>query len=187
MKESSAVSKKWHTALLRGINVGGNNIISMKELADTFEGLGFDNVKTYINSGNVVFTTSATNDAVLVKNIETSIEKNFGFKVRAVVKSRPELAAIVKKIPQHWVTDKNMRTEVMFLWREVDKQSVLKQIVTNPDVDHLVYVKGALVWNFDRTDYKKSKIGKFIGTYVYKNATGRNANTTRKLLTMMEG
>jgi uncharacterized protein (DUF1697 family) len=186
-KKSPTIPKDWYVALLRGINVGGNNIISMKELVDTFERLGFGTIKTYINSGNIVFTTSAANDTALVKKIETAIYERFGFEVRVVVKSRPEVAAIVKKIPPQWVTDKHMRTEVLFLWSGVNKPSVLKQIATNPDVDRLLYVKGALIWNFDRADYKRSKIDKFIGTYVYKNMTGRNANTTRKLLSMMEG
>jgi uncharacterized protein (DUF1697 family) len=186
MKKTSAISQKWHVALLRGINVGGNNTVSMKELADTFGRLGFGNIKTHINSGNVVFTTPTANDAALVEKIETAIAKRFGFKVRVVVKSRPEVAAIVKKIPRHWVTDKTMRTEVMFLWSEVNKPSVLKQIAINSGVDHVLYVKGAIVWNFDRANYKKSRIDEFIGTYVYKNMTGRNANTTRKLLEMMK-
>lgn len=186
MKKLSPLPKKWYVALLRGINVGGNNIISMKELADTFERLGFGDIKTYINSGNVVFTTSVANEANLVKKIEMAIYKRFGFKIRVMIKSRSEMAAIVKKIPQEWVTDKNMRTEVLFLWSEVNKPGVVKQIVTNPDVDHLIYVKGAIVWNFDRADYKKSKIDTFIGTHVYKNMTGRNANTARKLLAMMK-
>jgi len=185
MKKPTIEKKNWHVALLRGINVGGNNIVSMKQLKETFEQLGFADVKTYINSGNIVFTTPAENDATLVGKIEKAILKQYGFEVRVVVKSRAEVATVVKKIPPQWVTDKDMRTEVMFLWSDVDKPGILKGIAAAPAVDNLLYAKGAVIWNFDRANYSKSKIGKLIGTHVYKNMTGRNANTTRKLLEMM--
>jgi uncharacterized protein (DUF1697 family) len=78
-----------------------------------------------------------------------------------------------------------MRTGVMFLWDEVDTPEVIAAIVTNSEVDRLLHVKGALIWNVNRSDYGKSKVPKIIGSRFYKNMTARNANTTRKLLELM--
>jgi uncharacterized protein (DUF1697 family) len=102
-----------------------------------------------------------------------------------VVKSKSDIAAICKKIPPEWVTDKLMRTDVMFLWDEVDSPEAIAALPSNPAVDRLVHAKGALIWNVSRTDYGKSKVPKIVGTRFYKNMTARNANTTRKLLALM--
>jgi uncharacterized protein (DUF1697 family) len=78
-----------------------------------------------------------------------------------------------------------MRTDVMFLWDEVDTPEVIAAIAVNPKVDKLLHVKGAVICNVARKDYGKSKLPKIIGTRLYKNMTSRNANTTRKLLELM--
>ena len=174
-----------YVALLRGINVGGHALVSMRELKSCFEELGFRDVSTYINSGNVIFKDAGTNLPRLVQRIETGIKAHRKMDIRVVVKSKADLAAICKTIPGDWVTDKVMRTDVMFLWDEVDSPEVIASIATNPKVDRLLHVKGALIWNITRKDYDKSKLPKIIGTRVYKNMTARNANTTRKLLALM--
>ena len=174
-----------YVALLRGINVGGNSMVSMKDLKDCFGKLGFRNVSTYINSGNVIFTSSHKTEQGLASRIEQGIKKCVGFEVRVVVRSLAEIAAVCKKIPKVWTHDASSRTDVLFLWKEVDRPSVLSELVINTAVDHLLYVKGAVVWHFDRRDYNKSKMHKFIGTFVYKNMTARNVNTVRKLYALM--
>jgi uncharacterized protein (DUF1697 family) len=174
-----------YVALLRGINVGGHAVVSMKELKACFEELGFQDVSTYINSGNIIFKDSRKNIPELVQRIESGIKAHRKMDIRVVVKSRNEIAAICGKIPGKWVTDQLMRTDVMFLWDEVDSPEAIAGIATNPKVDRLLYVKGAVIWNVTRKDYGKSKIPKIIGTRVYKNMTARNANTTRKLLELM--
>jgi uncharacterized protein (DUF1697 family) len=105
--------------------------------------------------------------------------------IRVVIKTRSDIAAICKKIPTDWVTDKLMRTDVMFLRDEVDKAETIAAVPANPAVDRLVHVKGALIWNVSRKDYGQSKVPKMVGSSFYKNMTARNVNTTRKLLTLM--
>jgi uncharacterized protein (DUF1697 family) len=80
-----------------------------------------------------------------------------------------------------------MRTDVIFLWAEVDRPDVLNEIAANPSVDHLIYTPGAVIWHFDRTDYRKSKMHDFIGTRVYTLMTARNVNTVRKLQKLLDG
>ena len=176
-----------YVALLRGINVGGHALVSMKELKTCVEQLGFQEVSTYINSGNIIFKDSRADIPKLTKLIESGITAHCKMEIRVVVKSRNDLAAICRKMPREWVTDQVMRTDVMFLWDEVDTPEMIATIPTNPKVDRLIHVKGALIWNITRKDYGKSKVPKMIGTKLYKNMTARNANTTRKLLELMAG
>jgi uncharacterized protein (DUF1697 family) len=166
--------KATHVALLRGINVGGNSKV--------FEELGFTNVSTYINSGNVMFQTDKTD---LAKKITAAIKKELKLDLKVLVKEAKEIKKICAKIPKDWTNDKGLRTDVIFLFDEYDKKDALKRIKTNPDVDTLLYVPGAIIWHLDRKNYTKSRMNKFIGTEVYKNSTARNVNTTKKLLELL--
>ena len=183
MKQASKLTT--YVALLRGINVGGNTMVSMKDLKSCFEDLGLRDVVTYINSGNIIFKDSRQSTPALVRLIESGIKARCKMEIRVVIKTRSDIAAICKKIPTDWVTDKLMRTDVMFLWDDVDSPDVISAIAINPKVDNLLHVKGALIWNVARDNYGKSKLPKIMGTRIYKNMTARNANTTRKLLDLM--
>ncbi len=173
-----------YIALLRGINVGGNNKVEMKRLREVAEKLGFENVKTYINSGNLMFK-SGRKASDIVKDLERAIEEEFGFYVKVLVRDLENLKKVAKAIPKQWVNDKEMKCDVMFLWEEVDGPKVLEEIKTNPQVDDIKYTSGAVLWKVDRKNYGKSGMNKFIGTRVYKNMTARNCNTVRKLVELM--
>lgn len=166
-----------YVALLRGINVGGNNKVPMKELKKIFEDLGFSNVLTYINSGNVIFET---NKKVDVKSIEKALQMALGFEARVLVRDAKNLFKIVKEMPQEWVNNSEQKTDVIFLWDEFASKKTIDLIKTT-EVDTLQYIDGAIVWNVKKVNYKKSGMKSFIGTLVYKNMTARNSNTVRKL------
>src|SRR6185503_4998297 len=89
-----------YVALLRGINVCGNNIITITELKSCFEKLGFDHVATYIQSGNVVFETPEKNLVRLTEQIEQGLSKQFNYQSRAVVASHDELKHAVEHAPK---------------------------------------------------------------------------------------
>ena len=89
-----------YVALLRGINVGGNNIVKMSELKACFEHIGYQNVHTYINSGNIIFESSETNSQKLTNTIEAALKEAFGFELRVVVCSLEQLRAIVQNAPK---------------------------------------------------------------------------------------
>src|SRR5688500_17767018 len=74
-------------ALLRGINVGGKNMVSMAELTESFRDAGYDDVSTYIQSGNVLFTARTATGAKLEKTIEGMLEQRFGLPIRVLVRS----------------------------------------------------------------------------------------------------
>ncbi len=88
-----------HVALLRGINVGGKNLLPMKELAKLFEKAGAVNVATYIQSGNVVFSTRAGSLDGFEAEMAAAIEKRFGLRVPVVLRSAKEIAAVLAKNP----------------------------------------------------------------------------------------
>lgn len=86
-------------ALLRGINVGGNNILPMAELRNDLEALKLTNVRTYIQSGNVVFDSAATTPSALAKRIGEQIEEQHGFRPRVLILSREDFLAAIETNP----------------------------------------------------------------------------------------
>jgi uncharacterized protein (DUF1697 family) len=88
-----------YVALLRGINIGSHKRIKMDDLLKSFEGLGFEQVKTYIQSGNVVFKTGKTSSPALGKKIEERIVSDFGFSASAIVRTSDDLGKTVTDNP----------------------------------------------------------------------------------------
>lgn len=175
-----------YVALLRGINVGGNSTVPMGELRIVFEALGFDAVRTYINSGNVIFTGPEGDRAALTARIEGAIEARFGFPVATLVRDIDEVRSIVGALQPQWTNDSAQRCDVFFLWDETDRPSVIDQIRWDPELEDVVYTPGALLWHLDRANVRRSKVPRIIGTPAYKLFTIRNCNTARKLLELLE-
>src|SRR5438874_13675040 len=88
-----------YIASLRGVNVGCGKLVKMERLRTSFAGLGFDEVKTYVQSGNVVFQCERKSPAKLTRTIEAKIQRDFGFTVSVFIKTSKELAQIVHDIP----------------------------------------------------------------------------------------
>lgn len=171
--------------LLRGINVGGNNRVEMKRLKKCCEELGLQNVKTYINSGNVLFEDSQHTQAELVKKLEALIEDNFGLSIKVLLRTEKELLATAQALPETWVNNDGMKCDVMFLWEEVDSPKVMEQLPIKPELEDVRYIPGAILWRVDRKHLTKSGMLKLVGTPLYKEMTVRNCNTVRKLAVLM--
>ena len=88
-----------HVALLRGINVGGRNKVTMADLREVVTSLGYIDVATYIQSGNVVFTSPNADSAALAAALEHGIAERIGVRPRVVVLSRAELAQVIADNP----------------------------------------------------------------------------------------
>lgn len=173
-----------YIALLRGVNVAGKPTVSMAALKACFEGLGFGDVRTYINSGNVIFRAAqATNDA-LASQIEAALAESFTPGVRALIKSRDELQRLGDAIPETWVNDTAFRCEVIFLWPEIDRPEVLGELPSNPELEDVRYAPGAALWHVSRSLVTKSRMTQIIGTPLYQQMTIRNLTTVRKLLAL---
>lgn len=175
-----------YVALLRGINVGGKNKVDMKKLKAAFEAAGMTSVRTYINSGNVIFSSKSRSRTRLAGVLEDAIADAFGFSVDVLVRDLKTMRTIVKALPRTWVNDAAMKCDVMFLWDDVARASVVKELPTKPEIEDLKYVAGAVIWRVDRKNVTRSGMMKLVGTPLYKRMTIRNCNTTRKLLELME-
>ncbi len=175
-----------YVALLRGINVGGKSIVDMRTLKGALEALGLDGVRTYINSGNVVFSSTAGR-AMLTERIEAAIAEDFGIEVPVLVRTAGELAAVADAVPATWVNDASMKCDVFFLWPDVDRPSVVDDVPHKPAIEELRYVPGALVRRIDKQDATKSPLTKIVGTHLYRRMTVRNINTVRKLRDLSAG
>lgn len=171
-----------YIVLLRGINVGGNNKVNMTELKTALETAGFQNVTTYINSGNILLDTSVDNVAEAVEEV---IELTFGFPVYVIALSKDSFLKIAKALPADWTNDTTMKTDVMFLWQDVDSPEIIKEVTIKPELDRVLYVPGALLWSVDRPNITRSGMLKLVGTDLYKRMTIRNCNTVRKLATFL--
>jgi uncharacterized protein (DUF1697 family) len=175
-----------YVALLRGINVGGKNKVGMKELKAAFEEAGMESVRTYINSGNVIFSSGIRGRARLVGLLEEAIAQRFGLEIDVVLRDLKAMRAIVKTIPTAWRNDETTKCDVMFLQGDVARASVLKKLHIKPDIEDVLYASGAIIWRVDRKAVTRSGMMKLVGAPLYKQMTIRNCNTTRKLLELME-
>ena len=174
--------------LLRGINVGGKNIIKMVDLKASFEEMGFSNVLTYIQSGNVVVQSDEKDKALLTAKIEKGLSKRFNFEAKVVVVSQKELTAIVRAAPEGFgKEEKKYRYDVIFLKEPLTSKEAMESVRVREGVDTAHAGKQALYFSRLISRAAQSHLTKIIGTPVYQNMTIRNWNTTTKLLALMEG
>ncbi|MGH3081578.1 MAG: DUF1697 domain-containing protein [Gaiellaceae bacterium] len=169
-----------YVALLRGINVGGKSIVRMADLKECVEALGYDDVSTFIASGNVLFE-SRKSAAKLESELEKALEKRFGLPIAVVVRSRAELGRIVKAIPSDWIGNHSLRVNVAFLRRTLDGRKLARELEPREGVDELVVTKAAVIWATRRNALTRSGMQKLVGGAAYRDMTVRNLNTTLKL------
>lgn len=175
-----------YIALLRGINVGGKNKIDMKLLKKAFEQAGMNQVETYINSGNIVFTSPSESKTELARTLEKAILDSFGLPIKVLVLSFADMQAVMRALPESWTNDDRMKSDVLFLWEDIDDESVLDKLAFKPEIDTVIYVPGAILWSVDRSQVTRSGMTKLIGTVLYRQMTVRNVNTARKIYELMQ-
>jgi uncharacterized protein (DUF1697 family) len=172
-------------ALLRGVNVGGKNAVSMTALKDSFERLGLQDVRTYINSGNVLFRSSVTDARTLERRIDRMLAGEHGLASKVVVRSEAEMARVVKTIAATWKPDPRWKYNVMFLRPAVDSPDVLSGIALKPDIERAVYCPGTLLWSARLSGLGRTAMMKLVGQPLYREMTVRNVNTTKQILELM--
>lgn len=176
-----------YVALLRGINVGGTNTVPMAELKRVFEAAGLARVRTYINSGNVIFEAPDAEDrAALTTRLRDAIRERFGFDVPVLLRSRDELRAVIDALPAEWANNDAMKCDVVFLWDGLTADDILAEVPPRADIDTAVPAPGALIWKVDRANATRNGLLRLLATPLYKQVTVRNCNTARKLLALME-
>ena len=176
-----------YVALLRGINVGGKNIIKMTALKTCFEELGFKDVGTYIQSGNVLFSAAGSDQARLTKRIEEALSKTFNYQSRVVVRSHKQMREIVAKAPKGFGSDQaTYRYDVIFLKDPLTAAKAMESVTIKEGVDQAFKGNGVLYFSRLISKVSQSHLTRIIAMPVYQSMTIRNWNTTTKLLNLMK-
>lgn len=170
-----------YIALLRGINVGGNNKVAMPALKECFETLGFKNVTTYINSGNVVFESTQMGTAKLVSLCEEAIQERFGFHVVCSVITADELLEALDHAPRWW-NQGDAKHNAIFVIAPKTADAVLAEVGEHkPEYEQVEAHHPIIFWSAPLETFSRTRYSKIVGTDVYKSVTIRNANTTLRL------
>lgn len=170
---------KTYVLLLRGINVGGNNRVEMLRLRTMLETMGYKQVESYINSGNVIFDASKPPRADEIAN---HIKNDFGLKVPCLVLPGEAVMRIAGVIPEDWVNNlSDRKSDVLYLFEESNRPEIVKEIGHNPEIEKFRYEDGAIITTILRKHQSRGSLQKIIGTDLYKTITIRNVTTARKL------
>ena len=183
----ATMTESQYLVLLRGINVGGNNIIKMADLKTCFESMGFTDVVTYIQSGNVVFRSAENDKAKLTTTIESVLSATFSYKSRVVTVTHKELKKVVEDAPKGFGKDLDKyRCDVFFLKEPLTVREAMKNVRVREGVDSAYAGKTVLYFSRLISRASQSYLTKIIALPMYQNMTVRNWNTTTKLLALME-
>ncbi|HXS15318.1 MAG TPA: DUF1697 domain-containing protein [Candidatus Saccharimonadales bacterium] len=165
-----------YIAFLRGINVNGRKVL-MQDLEQVFEQMGFINSKTLLASGNVLFDSIEKNEELLKKEIQEALQKQFGFSIPVVLRTKEEIVQLVKKRPfQYEVIENGMRLQITFFDKKVTG-------------DFPIHEKGFTLFALGERELgsviqpegKTTELMTFIDKTFGKNSTTRNWNTLQKL------
>ena len=176
-----------YVALLRGINVGGRNLIRMTDLKSCFAQEGFGDVATYIQSGNVLFTAPKARRDVLVRRIEELLAATFAYRARVVVRSLEQMRDTVGRAPDGFGTRPDMyRYDVIFLKEPLQASAALASVPTREGVDRAWAGTGVLYYARLISQATRSQLGRLVSVPIYQSVTIRNWNTTTTLLRRLE-
>jgi uncharacterized protein (DUF1697 family) len=182
MKERCSYLERY-IALLRGINVGGRNKISMPALKIAFEELGFFEVITYINSGNVIFSSNIQDKGELIRKCESAIADKFILSIPVAVISAKDLSDALKNAPKWWNTDKKSVNHAIFVIPPTGPEEVFAEIgEARPEYEKVAHYGSVIFWSAPLKTFSKAKWSKIAASSVNNNVTIRNANTVNKLL-----
>ena len=176
---------KRYIAFLRGININGKNKIAMAELKTGFENLGFEAVRTHLNSGNVVFSTHLEEPGTLTRQISDMIEKRFSLDIPVFVLEKEALEDILEGAPDWWGTeDKGTYHNLIFIIPPAAFADVYAEIgAPREGLEQIMEYHGAIFWSFDRAKYQKTNWwSKTASAQISRQLTIRTANTVRKLI-----
>jgi uncharacterized protein (DUF1697 family) len=173
-----------HVVLLRGINIGSRNRIAMPALREALEEAGFTGVQTYLQSGNVVLESRAKPETVRRK-VEQLIADRFGLEIAVIVRTRAELAAVVKRNPHAKVASEPKRYQVTFLEHKLPTR-VVREVEQAAAADERVVVSGREVYAWHPQTIARSKLwAKLAGQGLGVTATSRNWTTVEALLELV--
>ena len=181
------VDMKRYVALLRGINISGKNKLSMAELKKGFEKLAFEEVKTYLNSGNVIFSSDEDDTKKFTNQIEVMIKEQFELDISVFVISSEALEDILKNAPDWWGNDnKEIYDNLIFIISPAKFSDVYNEIgEPKKELEKIENYKEVIFWSFSRKDYQKTNWwSRTASSNINTQLTIRTANTIRKIANM---
>jgi uncharacterized protein (DUF1697 family) len=177
-----------HVALLRGINVGGKNLIKMTDLRSCFERGGFRDVATFIASGNVIFRADRVAGPKLTRRIEEMLAAAFDYQASVVVRSDEQMREVVERAPRGFgAQPARYRYDVIFLKEPLSSAAAMESVLTREGVDEAHPGAGVLYFSRVAARAAQSLLPRLVGTAAYKQMTIRNWNTTTKLQRLLQG
>ncbi len=178
-----------YVALLRGINISGKNKVAMPLLKEAFEQAGFLEVSTYINSGNVLFSSDRTDKKEMCEQCATFIQERFEIDVPIVILSQKELQEAIMHAPLWWdkENEQEMVHQAIFLVENTSIEEVYAAVkeakAQYEQVDHYGNV---IFWSAFRATLSKTSWYKIASSSVNQKVTIRNANTAKKLVELLK-
>lgn len=178
---------KRYIALLRGINISGKNKIAMSELKKGFSEIGFVEITSYLNSGNIIFSSSVDDKDILSNKIRLMIKDRFDLDIPVFIILQEELIDILDNAPDWWGDDnKEIYDNLIFIMPPLSYQDIYDEIGESKVEYETVYnYKNAIFWSFSRKDYQKTNWwSKTASSSISDKITIRTANTVRKIVGM---
>lgn len=177
---------KKYVAFLRGINISGKNKIAMKELKAAFENEGFSDVKTFLNSGNVVFCADVDEDEKILRTkIEAMIKEQFSLEIAVFVIDFSYLKHLLECAPSWWGTEEKSKYDNLIFILSDDNAEEICTLLGKPseNLEMSKIVDNAIFWTFEREKYQKCAWWKKSASKgIAEKLTIRTAGTIKKIL-----
>jgi uncharacterized protein (DUF1697 family) len=176
-----------YVAFLRGINVGGKGILRMSDLVAALATPTFANVRTYIQSGNVLFTSRETDTVLLGEKLRSRVLARHQIDAGVAVFSLDQWRAVLEQAPEWWNAEQTWKHNLLILIPPFDQDAVVAAIgELKPGIERLQAGPGVLYQSIALDGFSRSSGAKISRLAVYRQMTIRNSNTARKLLPLLE-
>jgi uncharacterized protein (DUF1697 family) len=173
-----------YLGLLRGINVGGKNLVNMADLRAALEGMGFEDVATYIQSGNVLFRAPRQKREELAARIEAKLSRRFGMELKVVLLTEAQLTGVIEDAPRGFGADSH-KCDVIFLRKPLTVTKAFGLFETREGVDAAWAGKGVVYFSRLAAKASGSRLSKIVAVPEYQDMTIRSWSTTTKLHALM--
>lgn len=179
-----------YIALLRGINISGKNKIAMSELKKLFEDNNYHNVKTYLNSGNVIFESDNLDEDNIRENAFEMIKNKFNLFIPVFIMNEKLLENVLDNSPSWWGNeDKKIYDNLIFIIPPFKYEDVFNALGSPSDgIERIEEYQNIIFWSYELKNYRKSSWWvKTASSDIRENITIRTANTMKKVLDICKG
>ncbi len=175
-----------YVTFLRGINVGGKALIKMSDLRDALTAAGLSDVRTYIQSGNVLFSSGVNDKKALASSLNAAIRDAFGLDVDVALFTATEWRRIIEAAPDWWGADQSWKHNLLIAIEPYGAKDVMAAAgELKPEIEAMQPGKGVVYQSLSKAQFGRTTASRLISSPVYKKLTIRNYNTARKLQSLL--